>query len=76
MQPSATNRGVENKLASKLVPTFEKHPSAWQAVRYLNLGPAEEIRAFVDYLPGVRNSTAETHKQRVAEIAAGFDIEL
>ena len=43
LQPSATNRGVDNELASKQVPTFEKHPSAWQAVRYLNLGPAEEI---------------------------------
>ena len=76
LQASATNRDVNNKLANKLLPIFEKHPSAWDAVRYLNRGPAEENRAFDDYLRGWHSRVPETHKQLVAEISASFGIEL
>jgi len=76
LQASATNREVNNKLASKLLPIFEKHPSAWEAVRYLNRGPAEENRAFDDYLRGWHSRVPETYKQLVAEIASGFGTEL
>lgn len=76
LQATATNRDVNNKLASKLLPIFEKHPSAWEAVRYLNRGPAKENLTFEGYLRGWHRRVPETQKQAVEEIAAGFGIVL
>jgi hypothetical protein len=76
LQATATNRDVNNKLARKLLPIFEKRPSAWEAVRYLNRGPAKENLTFEGYLRGWHSRLPETQKEAVEEIAAGFGVVL
>ena len=61
-------------MAVKLLPMFEKSPSAWQAVRYINLGPKEENVSFKDYLSGWRNRVPSEHKPFVEQIAKEFGI--
>lgn len=41
-----TKRELNTYIAAKLLPLFEATPAAWQSLRCLNLGPAEENLSF------------------------------
>lgn len=76
LRMSATNRDINNKLGRKLLPIFEEKPIAWEAVRYLNRGPATEHLTCEGYLRGWYGRVADVQKQVVKEIAASFGIAL
>ncbi len=76
LNATAINRDVNNMLACKLLPIFENFPAGWEAVRYLNRGPAEENRSFEGYLRAWHGRVPEAQKALVNEIAAGFGIAL
>lgn len=73
---SATNRPLNGYIASKLLPLFEKTPASWQALRYINLGPATENKSLKTYLSGWHNRVPAEHKPFVKSVAAQFEIPL
>lgn len=76
LQSSGTNRDINNQVAIKLLPIFEERPSAWEAIRFLNLGPAKENENFDSYLRGWHARVPEQQKAVVKEIAAKFGVNL
>ncbi len=76
LEKNATKRELNGYMALKLLPLFEKSPSAWQSVRYINLGPQTENAAFKHYLSGWHGRVPAQHKPFVRQIAAEFGIEL
>lgn len=76
LEQTATNRKLNGYIALKLLPLFEQTPSAWQSLRYLNLGPAKENNSFKEYLSGWHDRVPAEHKEFVRSIAAEFEIDL
>ena len=71
-----TLRELNGFIAVKLLPLFEKNPSGWQAIRYINLGPKEENESFEKYLAGWHRRVPENQKAFVKRIAREFGVEL
>ncbi|MBM83025.1 MAG: hypothetical protein CMJ78_20890 [Planctomycetaceae bacterium] len=76
LQESAGQRELNGYIAVKLLPMFEKNASAWQTVRYINLGPKEENESFKAYLSGWHDRVPSKHKPFVKELANEFGVEL
>ena len=76
LEKSGTNRELNTYLAVRLLPLFEATPGAWQTLRYLNLGPAEESDSFKAYLKGWHDRTPKKHRVFIQQIAAEFNLEL
>ena len=73
---TGTNRELNTYLAVRLLPLFEATPTAWQALRYLNLGPAKENVSFKTYLKGWHDRAPQKHHAFIQRIAAEFELEL
>jgi len=73
---SGTNRALNTYLAIKLLPLFEATPTAWQALRYINLGSAEENVSFQAYLNGWLDRAPKKHHAFIRQIANEFDLKL
>lgn len=71
-EASGNNRELNGYVACKLLPKFEKNPSAWQALRYINLGPKDENETFEKYLKGWHDRVPKVHKPFVKEVSAEF----
>jgi len=76
LEKTATNRNLNLYLAVKLLPHFEANPTAWESLRYLNLGPAEENTSFKAYLAGWHDRVPDEHRSFIRLVAAEFDIKL
>jgi hypothetical protein len=76
LEENANQRDLNGYMAVKLLPMFEKTPSAWQALRYINLGPKEENASFQHYLSGWHDRVPAKYKPFVQQVAAEFGIEL
>lgn len=76
LDKSGTNRELNTYLAIQLLPLFEATPTAWQALRYLNLGPAEENVSFKAYLKGWHDRAPKKHRTFIRQIATEFDLKL
>jgi hypothetical protein len=76
LEENANNRELNGYMALKLLPMFEKTPSAWQSLRYINLGPEKENTSFEHYLSGWHERVPAKHKQFVKKVAAEFGIDL
>lgn len=73
---TGTNRDLNTYLAIRLLPLFETTPTAWQALRYINLGPAEENMSFQAYLKGWHDRAPKKHRTFIRQIATEFDLKL
>jgi hypothetical protein len=76
LESSGTDRDLNNRLAAKLLPLFEKDPTAWEAVQYLNRGPAEENGDFQRYLKGWYERVPEQKKVFVVRMAKLFGLSI
>ena len=76
LEENATNRELNGYIAVKLLPLFEKTPTAWQSLRYLNLGPKKENTSFKQYLSGWHGRVPAQHKPFVTKVAEEFGITL
>ena len=76
LEQKATNRELNGYMALKLLPLFEDSPSAWQSLRYINLGPPAENNSFQRYLSGWHGRVPVQHKPFVKQVAAKFGIDL
>ena len=76
LEKTATNRELNTYLAVKLLPHFEKNPTAWQALRYLNLGPASENTSFRTYLTCWHARVPKEHQPFIRGISAEFGVRL
>jgi hypothetical protein len=63
-------------IASQLLPLFEAHPDAWQAVSYLNLQKNAKAKEFDAYLLDWQNDCPEKYKGFVRQIAEQFGVTL
>jgi hypothetical protein len=73
---NGTNRDLNTYLAIKLLPLFEDTPTAWQALRYINLGPAEQNASFQSYLQGWHDRSPTKHRAFIRRVATKFDLQL
>jgi len=73
---TGTNRELNTYLAVRLLPLFEATPTAWQALRYINLGPAKENMSFQAYLKGWHDRAPKKHRAFIQQIATEFDLTL
>jgi hypothetical protein len=73
---NGTNRDLNTYLAIKLLPLFENTPTAWQALRYINLGPAEQNASFQSYLQGWHDRSPTKHRAFIRRVATKFDLQL
>ena len=76
LEENANNRELNGYFAVQLLPLFEKTPSAWQSLRYINLGPKKENMSFEHYLSGWHDRVPAKHKQFVKKVATEFGIDL
>lgn len=76
LEKNGTDRQLNGFVAFRLLSLFEKDPSLWQAVRYINLGPQEENESFATYLEGWYARVPKPHRKSVAQIAKSFGIDL
>ena len=76
LEENANNRELNGYFAVQLLPLFEKTPSAWQSLRYINLGPKKENASFKQYLSGWHDRVPAKHKKFVKKVAAEFGIDL
>ena len=76
LERNGTNRELNGFVAIKLLPLFEKTPSSWQALRYINLGPQEENAAFDKYLRGWQARVPDQHKPFVADVAERMGVSI
>ena len=76
LEKTATNRELNTYIAVKLLPHFEKNPKAWQALRYLNLGPVSENTSFQTYLTGWHARVPKEHQLFIRQIATEFGVRL
>ncbi len=76
LEKTSTNRELNNFVAVKLLPLFEKTSSGWRAIRYLNMGDASENQSFQTYLSKWHQRVPEKHKPFVLSIARAFEIEI
>ncbi|MEC7564716.1 MAG: hypothetical protein VX738_03440 [Planctomycetota bacterium] len=76
LEESGTNRELNTYLAVQLLPLFEATPSAWESLRYINLGPEQENISFRVYLQGWHDRAPEKHRAFIRQIAAKFDLSL
>lgn len=65
-----------NELVSNLLlPMFERDPSAWAAIAYLNSSVADADARFADYLAAWRRACPSAQRQLVEQIIALFALE-
>ena len=76
LEENANNRELNGYIAIKLLPLFEKTPTGWQTLRYLNLGPKEENTSFKQYLSGWHERVPAKHKPFVKKVAEEFGIDM
>lgn len=74
LEASGTNRKLNNTIAARLLPLFEKNPAAWESVRFINQGPVVENRTFERYLSGWHSRVPEQHKAFVVQVAEEFGV--
>lgn len=73
---NATHRNLNRFVAVELLPLFEKDPSRWEAVTWLNHGKPAGPQAFDDYLADWRKAAPAKHRPFIDSIAAKFEIKL
>lgn len=76
LSKTGTNRDLNTYLAIQLLPLFEATPTAWQALRYINLGPSEENVSFQVYLQGWHDRVPKKHRVFVQQLAKEFSLKL
>jgi len=76
LRGSPTLREKNEIVAVALLPLFEKEPSHWEAVGYLNAGKTFKNQTFEDFLTQWRYFAPQRHKAFIQQIAAAFDIRL
>ena len=71
---NGTDRQLNGFVAIRLLPLFEKDPTSWQAIRYINLGPKEENVSLEKYLRGWYQRVPAGHRAFVKSIAKQFGV--
>jgi hypothetical protein len=70
------DRDRNTAIAIRLLPIFDRNPSNWEAIRYLNLGEPTENASFDRYLAAWRSRVPVPLTPVVDEVAALFGITL
>ncbi len=76
LRKNATDRPKNNIVAVQLLPLFEKVPSRWQAVQYLNKEKLDDTYDLKRYLEAWHRHCPAKHRTFVREIATKFEIKI
>jgi hypothetical protein len=76
LRKDPTNRTLNGKVAIRMLDWFESDPENWQAIYYLNVGPAREVQTFTEYLDAWHRNTPGQHQPFVARLAKEFGVTL
>jgi hypothetical protein len=76
LRKNPTDRAQNQVVAVALLPLFEKEPSHWRAVGYLNQAPANEELSFDAYLRDWRRRAPAEHQPFISQIGKLFELEL
>lgn len=71
-----TDREKNGAMAVVLLAMFERDPSHWGAIRWLNPSPSRKGESFTTYLTKWRNAVPERHVPFVEQVAELYGIEL
>lgn len=72
LRSSATRRDLNATVAIALLPLFEKNPSNWAAVPYLNATPATAGMTLTQYLKKWHDDAPEKHRPFIRSLATHF----
>jgi hypothetical protein len=65
-------RDQNDRVAKLLLPCFERDPSAWEALAYLNLDVRDGVSSLHEYLQHWHRNAPAEHKPRVASVMAAL----
>lgn len=63
-------RDKNEVVANVLLPLFERQPAGWEAIRYLNLSPADGRNRLQDYLRNWYANCPDEHRRFIADVLA------
>ncbi|MEJ6581328.1 MAG: hypothetical protein QNL33_06590 [Akkermansiaceae bacterium] len=72
LRTNSTERALNGTVALALLPLFEKEPSHWGALRYLNVTPAKKDLSLKDYFAKWHKDAPNQHKPFILELARIF----
>jgi len=72
LRKNSTERALNGTVALALLPLFEKEPSRWEAIRYLNLTAAKKDLSLKDYFAKWHQDAPEKHQPFILELARYF----
>jgi len=70
------NRDLNGAMAVVLLRLLEREPNRWEAVRWLNAGPAPAGRTFPEYLQAWHDAAPGRHKPFIRQVADLYGIPL
>ena len=74
LRKDATLRKLNGAMAAAMLPTFEKNPAHWEAIRYLNVTPAKPGITLKQYLEKWRKDAPAKHHKLIDGIARIYGI--
>ncbi|MGB0775088.1 MAG: hypothetical protein ACPGUY_04535, partial [Akkermansiaceae bacterium] len=74
LRKSSTLRHLNGAMAAAMLPVFEKNPSHWEAVRYLNVTPAKPGISFKQYLAKWKKDAPKKHHKLIDGIARIYGV--
>jgi hypothetical protein len=76
LRKTGVNRQKNQVVAAALLPLFEKDPTHWQAVGFLNQWDAKKELSFPEFLEDWHDRVPKEHKAFVAEAAGLFGVKV
>ena len=76
LKTNATDRPKNGAMAIVLLTLFERDPTQWSAIQYLNPSPSPKGESFKSYLTKWRNAAPAAHKEFIQTIAQLYGIQL
>lgn len=72
LRKNSTERALNGTIALALLPLFEKEPSHWGSIRYLNVTPAKKDLSLKDYFAKWHKDAPQKHKPFILELSRIF----
>jgi hypothetical protein len=74
LRNNPTDRVVNGRIASVLLPFFESDPSSWAVLKYMNLGPPVTDKSLESYLSEWRSYSPPGLRPTVDELSRMFGV--
>lgn len=75
LREKSNDRNLNGTFAKTLLPLFEKDPSRWEAIRYLNVTPARKALSLRAYFSKWHHDAPERHRPFIRELGVLFGLD-